>query len=400
MNILQIEDFFHPDTGYQITILSKYLRKFGHQVTIVTAEMDKMPDYLTSFFGKDNIEERDRAYEEQYGVKIVRLPLKRYISGRAIYKESLVQVVRSFQPELLFVHGNDTASAMTLLWSHKKLGCPLISDNHMCLMASRNPLAGLFRRFYRMVFTPIIKKDHLYVVSTGEDRYAVNQLGVPLGQSPLISFGSDLMLFHPDGQVKSEFRKQNGIAEDAFVVLYAGKMDEAKGGQLLADLICEHLQTQREVVYVVIGNTVGEYGAKLEARLRESPYRVLRFPTQKYCDLASFFQGADLALIPKQCSLSLFDFNAAGLPVLAEDNVINIERCGHGNGWTFHEGDLLDFKRKLEQILSMPQEEFNKVSETATAFITKEYNYEDKAREFEKLFFETMAHYRLHSSRR
>lgn len=398
MNILQIEDFFHPDAGYQVNILSKYLRKFGHQVTIVTSEMDGMPDSLTSFFGKDNIEERDRAYEEQYGVKIVRLPLKRYISGRSIYKESLVKVVRSLHPDLLFAHGNDTLSAMTALWFRKKIGCPLISDNHMCLIASQNPLAGLFRRFYRAVFTPIIKKEHIYVVSTGADRYAVNQLGVPPELSPMISFGSDLMLFHPDAQAKSEFRKRHGISEDAFVVLYAGKMDEGKGGQLLADLTCEHLQTQREAVYVIIGNTVGEYGAEVEARLRKSPYRVLRFPTQKYCDLASFFQGADLALIPKQCSLSLFDLNAAGLPVLAEDNEINLARCGHGNGWTFHGGDLPDFKRKLEQILAIPQDEFKKISEGTTAFIEKEYNYEDMAREFEKLFFETIERYPSRSS--
>ena len=50
MRIVQIEDFFHPNAGYQVNILSKYFSKAGHDVTIVTAELEKLPEYLTGFF--------------------------------------------------------------------------------------------------------------------------------------------------------------------------------------------------------------------------------------------------------------------------------------------------------------------------------------------------------------
>lgn len=91
---------------------------------------------------------------------------------------------------------------------------------------------------------------------------------------------------------------------------------------------------------------------QIEARFQQSPNRIIRFPTQKYVDLAPFFQSADLALIPVQCSLSLFDLNAAGVPVLAEDNDVNVVRCGYGNGWTFRAGDLQDFQ---EAALVLPR---------------------------------------------
>jgi len=55
MKIVHIEDFFHPDAGYQVNVLAKYLKKFGHEVIVITAEMDKIPEYLTRFFGRDNI---------------------------------------------------------------------------------------------------------------------------------------------------------------------------------------------------------------------------------------------------------------------------------------------------------------------------------------------------------
>lgn len=390
MHIVQIEDFFHPDTGYQPNILSKYFIKFGHQVTIIAAELDKMPDYLTSFFGKDRIEERDRAYEEQYGIKIVRVPMWKYVSGRAIYAKPLLPLIKSLQPDILFVHNNDTAVGMWATWNRKKLGCPLIMDNHMCEMASQNPLSKQFQIFYRHIFTPMIRRNGIYVIATAADRYAETVQGVPRELSPLISFGSDTMLFHPDAQVRRDFRAKHGIAEDAFVVLYAGKMDESKGGQLLADLTCQKLNTDREVVYVIVGNAAGDYGKKVEETFGKSPCRVLRFPTQKYVDLAQFFQAADLGLMPKQCSLMMFDINACGVPMLMEHNEVNDVRCTAQNGWLFDAGNLADFKNMLEKIVNLDPAVFSAVGASAQRMVLEQYNYEDKAREFENLLFETV----------
>ena len=384
MKIVHIEDFFHPDAGYQVNILAKYLVKFGHEVVVITAEMEKLPDYLTRFFGRDHIEERDKEYENKYGVKIIRLPIKRYVSGRVIFTKQLMQTLHELAPDVLFVHGNDTFSGMWAAWKRKKIGCPLIMDSHMVDMASENKFRKLFRFFYRRMITPIIKKEGITVIRTADDDYVEKRLGIPLSQAPLITFGSDTMLCHPDAAQKAKFREENGIASDAFVVLYAGKLDEFKGGKLLADLTCQKLDTKREPVFVVVGNTVGDYGAEVEARFAESPYRVLRFPTQKYCDLAGFFQAADLAVIPRQCSLSLYDMGACGLPVLAENNNINTERCSHGNGWTFEKENVEDFARRLSEIMNMDQTELEKVSRDATAYITEHYDYADKAREYEK----------------
>lgn len=52
MRIVHIEDFFHPNAGYQINILPKYMVKQGHSVTIVTSEMEKIPEGLTVFLEK------------------------------------------------------------------------------------------------------------------------------------------------------------------------------------------------------------------------------------------------------------------------------------------------------------------------------------------------------------
>ena len=85
MRIVHIEDFFHPDAGYQVNILSKYQTRLGHEVYVITSEFKKIPTYLKCFFGDENISALDDEFKKKYKVNIIRIPLIAYISGRAIY---------------------------------------------------------------------------------------------------------------------------------------------------------------------------------------------------------------------------------------------------------------------------------------------------------------------------
>lgn len=382
MKIVQLEDFFHPDAGYKINILSKYFARMGHETVIITAEIDKIPDFLVSFFGRDNIEERDREYEWRYGVKIIRRPIRAYVSGRAIFKDNLARLVNSLHPDVLYVHGNDTAAGMWILRHLKAFDCPIVMDNHMVEMASQNPLRKLYRAYYRSFITPIIIKNRIPVIRAMNDDYVERCLGVPLSLAPWISYGSDMLLFHPDKAAGAKFREANGISRDAFVVLFAGKFDESKGGMLLAELTCREIKTDREIVYLMIGNATGEYGAAVEKRFKDSRYRIIRLPTQKYCDLAGFYQAADVGLIAKQASLNFFDMEACGVPVLSEDNNLNRDRTPCGNGWLFRPDDADDFAARLEHIVNMDSAELEKASENAYNYVKEKYDYYKKALEY------------------
>ena len=396
MKIVNVEDFFHPDAGYQINILPKYLSKMGHEMTIITSEMDKIPDGLTTFFGREHIEEKDKKYVNENEVKIIRLPIKAFLSGRAVFTSQLFQTISDEKPDIVYIHGNDTLTGMWYLMQYKKLGYPLVMDSHMLEMASVNRFNKFFRWFYKHFFTPIIIKNHIPVIRTQNDHYVEKCLGIPMAQAPWISYGSDTVLFHPDKEVKKSFRLEHGISEDDFVVVYTGKLDEAKGGKLLAQAFREKFRTDRKVVLLVVGKTSGEYGKEVEKIFSESENRIIRFPTQKYCDLARFYQAADLSVFAKQCSLSFYDAQACGLPVLSEDNNINVDRCSHGNGWNFKAGDVGDFREKVEAAANMDLDEYSKVSNCAYRFIIDHYNYEDKAREYEEII---LKEYQKHKDR-
>ena len=98
MRIVYIDDFFHPDAGYHINLLSKYWSLFGHKVYLVTAEVDKIPGSLKSFFDYDDIESKDRTFEKKNRVRIVRVPIKKVVSGRAVYKNSVFQTINRLRP--------------------------------------------------------------------------------------------------------------------------------------------------------------------------------------------------------------------------------------------------------------------------------------------------------------
>ena len=109
MKIVHLEDFIHPDTGYQVNLLGRLQVRQGHDVEVVTGELEKIPSELTAFFGRDNVEARDTRFERETGVKIHRIPLFGFYSGRAIFKPiKLIRKILSLKPSVLFVHGEDT----------------------------------------------------------------------------------------------------------------------------------------------------------------------------------------------------------------------------------------------------------------------------------------------------
>ncbi len=384
MNIVMVEDFFHPSAGYQLNVLCPYLVTFGHKVHIVCGEIDLFPEYLTTFFGKDDIQKRDLDYQKDTGVTIIRVPLKGYFSGRAIMSSQVFKAVKQLQPDILFVHGNDSYTGMQFTKWQQKNRYPLVLDSHMLDMASRNRLAGLFRLYYRMMITPLIIKNRNKVIRTVDDPFIFKHYRIPQELSPVIGFGSNVLRFHEDGEIRREMRKRYAIDENEFVVIYAGKLDEYKGGIFLAQALQKKFD--RPITFMIIGNASESNRAEIECLFKESENRILRFPTQVYHDLPKWFQMADLAVFPKQCSLTFYDVLACGLPVIIENNSIGKERAAACEAaFTFEAGDEDDFRNLIMTMATLPKQKKNQLKNAAVRYILENYNYEEQARKYEDI---------------
>jgi glycosyltransferase involved in cell wall biosynthesis len=385
MKIVHVEDFFHPDAGYQVNLLSRLQQAEGHQVTVVTAELDRVPSVITGFFGTDRIVEKDRAFErESNGVKIMRVPLLGYFSGRCIFHPKVLKVVSDEKPDVVFVHGEDTLTGMIFIWLADLLPFPIVLDCHMLEMASVNRFREYFRSFYRRFVTPTILRRNIPLIRVVDSNFVEKCLGIPLSHTDLLSFGTDTSYFVPDPERRRQVRAELGFDDNAFVIMYAGKMDESKGGMILADTLHERFPEARgrPIQCLVIGNTDGEFGKKVDARLKTSENKLVRLPTQRYFDLARYYQAADLAVFAQQCSMSFFEAQSCGLPVLFEVNEMNVLRTSQNNAFTFTPGSVEDFRRQILSLANLSDDAYAVLRKNARDFVLARYDYVPIARQF------------------
>lgn len=382
MKIVHIEDFFHPDAGYQINILSKHMALLGHDVTIITGSTNRLPKFLKSYFDYTNMGVKDKRFTEDYNVKIKRLNVIGYYSGRAFLSMNLYKVIESINPDIIYAHGNDSLTAMRIFLKYRNKNKRIISDSHMLDIASSNKFRKIFYFMYRRIITPIIIKKKIKIIRTVDDTFVNTRLGIPLNQCPILSFGSDLSIFHQDIDNRTIFRKNFGISKDDFIVVYAGKLDNTKGGLLLANSFLDDFEINRKIVLVVIGNTFGDYGKEVEKLFAISKNKIIRFPTQKYIDLPIFFQAADVVVFPKQCSLTFFDAQACGLPAILEQSSINDDRVSFGNGLCFIPESKESLREKILYFAKLSEVDFELFKKNAREFIEENYDYMNVTKQY------------------
>lgn len=385
MHFVHIEDFFHPDAGYQLNSLAPLQAKQGHRVTIVTAELDKVPDFLTRFFGKEDMAARDALFTESTGVEVVRLPLIGFYSGRAIFYPSIFAEVSKLKPDVAFVHGEDTVTGMVFIWRASTLPYPLVLDCHMLEMASKNRFRTVFRSFYRRFVTPVILKEEIPLIRVVDSNFVEKCLGIPLEKTTLLSFGTDTSKFSPDPEAKARIRDTLGLDQDSFVVMYVGKLDEHKGGKILSEALSVPIEQSKKIEFLVVGSAGDDYSREVDAELQRSPNRVVRLPTQKFSDLPDFYRAADLVAFPKQCSMSFFEAQSCGVPILFESNEINNQRVAGNNAFVFEPGDPAALRDGISRLASVPESEYATFRAAARKFITDSYDYATVAERFSQI---------------
>ena len=392
MHILHIEEGFIPNMGYQINLLTRFMSLAGHKVTIITTRLDKIVESQKVYLSND-IEDQERQLEKQYGINIIRIPVKRIISSRCQWDKSVFSRIKELNPDIIYLHGNDfLISIQYLMFYLKKINIPVVTDSHMLEAASKNRFAKYFRLIYKMLITPILVKNKIPVIRVVNDPFIKKAYGIPYEISPLMSFGSDIDIFYPDENIKKTFRDENNIKENDFVLVYAGKLSEDKDGLFFAESTQKKLETQnRNLVFVIIGNTYGDYGKQVENIFLKSENKIIRFPIQKYNDLPKFFQMADVALIPSRASLTFYDMQACGLPVIWSDIPVNVKRTQNNNGFIFTAKNSQEMRKIIIDCADMGKKELDAISKNALCYISKSYSYKDVADKYLKILEDEVA---------
>jgi glycosyltransferase involved in cell wall biosynthesis len=98
-------------------------------------------------------------------------------------------------------------------------------------------------------------------------------------------------------------------------------------------------------------------------------------------ELYLYYSAADIAVFPRQNTLSSLDAQACGLPVIMERDETNSERLQKG-GVCYESGDMKDLGEKILELLTN-EDLRNQLSEQGPLHMRDRYNYSKKMAEIQ-----------------
>ncbi|MFF4369504.1 D-inositol-3-phosphate glycosyltransferase [Streptomyces sp. NPDC001594] len=165
------------------------------------------------------------------------------------------------------------------------------------------------------------------IANTGDEARALSELyGADARRTRIVRPGVDLATFGP-GRGRAEARARLGLPADAFIPLYAGRIQPLKGPDVMVRAVAGLLERAphlrgRTLVPVVGGNSgAGPRGEAWELARELGVAQVLRHhPPVPQRELALWYRAADVLMVPSRSEsfgLVALEAQACGTPVLA-----------------------------------------------------------------------------------
>lgn len=197
-----------------------------------------------------------------------------------------------------------------------------------------------------------LRRCRTALVSHERDRERVAQLAP---ETPVAHFrrGLDLELFHPRRGDPAELRRRYSIPQDRTLLLFAGRIDPAKGALTAACTVRRLLDAGRGVHLLVAGEGVQK--GDIADLLGERASFAGNLP---HGELAPVYAGSDLLLFPSRAEVwpnVFMEARACGLPVVACREGAGHLAEGEAEGAVFAEtADPAEWYQKVSDLLDRP----------------------------------------------
>ncbi|MDD5082594.1 MAG: glycosyltransferase family 4 protein [Dehalococcoidales bacterium] len=352
MRIIHIIDYFHPQLGYQETFLPREQAKLGHEVYMVTSDRYSPVIYPANreLLGKRI---KGAGFFEEEGIKVWRLKTL-FEVPHAIWMRGLEQKIQELKPDIVIMHGIVNCQAIRVAQLKTRLSSlKLIYDDHMAFMASRSRLAVLYPVFKRL-FSPLIQQtaDALVAVADTSRAFMHQKYGIPLDRITVIPLGADDELFRFDPVARRKIRQQLSVATDEILFVYAGKIIPEKGPHLLVQAALKLMERYSHVKVLLLGNGPAEYLTAIKQEIAAANRRdkFIWHSAVPNRALAGFYAASDVAVWPRESSLSMLEAMAGGLPIIISDKSEVLERIRWHNGLSYIGDDPTDLARQMESL--------------------------------------------------
>lgn len=225
-------------------------------------------------------------------------------------------------PEYDVIHANYWISGAVGHRLKHELDLPLAATFHTLDRVKAETGAGDDPATRAKVEAEVVNCSDLMTASTPEERAQLVALyGAEPERIEIVPPGVDHRIFAPGDPATA--RQQLGLAVDAKVVLFAGRIQPLKGADLAIRCLAE---LERDVTLVIVGGPSGPDGAAELARVHALVDQLglrgrVRFvDPQPHERLAVFYRAADVCIVPSRAEsfgLVALEAAACGTPVVA-----------------------------------------------------------------------------------
>lgn len=353
MRIVHVISYFQPELGYQETNLALAQARDGHDVCVLTSDR-YAPGLYPSVQPILGNRIKGAGYFEEEGIKTYRLPVFVELLGQ-VWIRGLSEKLLRLDPDLVVVHSVVSIPSIQVSLLSKKLPrAKIIFDDHMVYVANR-PWTRFLYLMYKLLFTRKILNvaSALIAVSDETKEFMENRYGIPPGRIDIVPLGCDATLFQRNLDSRKELRELHKVAESDTLFVYAGKLVPPKGLHILVEAAIGLLRNNHRAKVMLVGNGPREYVEKIHSKIRASGFQdsFIFLPMVPNKDLSKVYSAGDVGVWPRQCSLTMIEAMACGLPVIISDASGAIERVNHGNGLLYHGEDPDDLQRKMKILL-------------------------------------------------
>lgn len=376
---LCLGSFFPDNYSYQENMLPKFHKQQRNHVEVIAS--------LATFDenGKPTYMEHGGTYQNEYDIKVTRLEyrkplkiyhrMKRYIGTYA--------ALEAAKPEILFIHGcqfMDMDIVVRYLKKHK--GIRVYVDNHADFSnsatnwLSKNILHKIFWRHTAQMVEPYTTK--FYGVLPARVDFLKNLYKLPPEKCELLVMGADddLVEAAEKPEVRKEIRSKYHIAEDDFLIMTGGKIDQFKTQTLLLMEAVQKIKNLK-VKLIVFGSITTDLKEKVNALADGEKVQSIGWIQAK--DSYQYFAAADLVVFPGRHSVFWEQVAAQGIPMLCKkwDGTTHVDVGGNVR---FLEKDSADeIQVAIEELLNQP-EKYQQMKRVAVEQGKKTFLYSDIAK--------------------
>jgi glycosyltransferase involved in cell wall biosynthesis len=307
----------------------------------------------------------------------------RGFENRGFYRSGVMRSIRAAKPDVILLMEEPFSVFAVEVLAARTILCPrtpvvFFTWNNLSLEKfDYRPSI-----FYRNVARRTLPRMQYALTANEEGVEVLRQAGFDR-PAKMVGYGVDTKAYSADRtQEAARIRSQNGIAEHDRVIGYVGRVLEMKGLDLLVEAVEAIRKTHDNIKLLIVGS--GEYQSELMRRAEQSGVTdILRsVKVVPHTEVPAYMQAIDILVLPsrrhkmwaEQVGRVLVEAMASGRMVVGSTSGAIPEVIGDA-GFVFQENNSSDLARVLDQVLSLSDEERQRLSNLARRRATTVYSW-------------------------